>query len=193
MQTAKSGIRVLGIAESFVRGAKKSVFAGVVMRKDLITDGVSLSTATIGGYDATQAVTKIYRTLKRKDIHCIFLSGCIVSWFNVINIEEVRKATDIPVICVTYEDSEGIEDKIKHYFPEDDRRIQEYKRVGGRFSARLKTGYDVFLRTSGISVEEAEWLCNEFVKDGRVPEPLKVARLTARAALKFITGEGYSI
>ena len=59
MKTLKSGVRVLGIAESFVQGAKKSVLAGVVMRRDLIIDGAAFGYSTIGGMDATGTILEI--------------------------------------------------------------------------------------------------------------------------------------
>ncbi|MDD3978467.1 MAG: DUF99 family protein [Methanomicrobium sp.] len=189
MQTAKSGIRVLGIAESFTRSAKKSFFAGVVMRKDKIIDGVAFSTATVGGMDATDTVIDIFTKLSRKDLHCIMLSGCIVSWFNIIDIEEIHKITGFPVICVTYEDSEGIETKIKEYFPGDSDRLFKYKNTGIREKFQLKTGFNVYLRCSGISFKDAGWLCNAFTLQGKIPEPLRVAGLLAHASSDFIIFE----
>jgi endonuclease V-like protein UPF0215 family len=37
------------------------------------------------------------------------------------------------------------------------------------------------VRTWGIPEEEAKILCNAFTRDGKIPEPLRVARLIARA------------
>ncbi|MDD4126731.1 MAG: DUF99 family protein [Methanomicrobium sp.] len=193
MQTAKSGIRILGIAESFVRSAKKSVFAGVVMRKDLIIDGVSFSSATIGGTDATKTVLEIFEELCRKDIHCIMLSGCIVSWFNIIDIDEVHRKTGLPVICVTYEDSEGLEDDISRYFPGDEKRISDYRKTGIRIPFELKTGFNVYLRASGISFSDAGWLCNAYTFQGRIPEPLRVAGLMAKGAVNYCISEDFDL
>ncbi len=193
MQTAKSGIRVLGIAESFVKGAKKSVFAGIVMRRDLIVDGVSFNTATVGGLDANNAILKIYESLNRRDIHCIMLSGCIVSWFNIINVDEIHKITGLPVVCVTYEDSKGLEDKIEKHFPGDEKRLTEYKNLGKRDVFVLKNGYEIYLRRAGITYEDAGFLCNAFAGDGRSLEPLRVAGLAAFNAVKFLQSENYEI
>src|ERR687893_473013 len=62
----KKGIRVLGIAESFKKFAKKSILAGVVMRRDLIIDGMAYGTATIEGDDATNSIISMHRLLEKQ-------------------------------------------------------------------------------------------------------------------------------
>ena len=85
----KKGIRVLGIAESFRRDHEKSVLAGVVMRSDFIIDGFAFTRITVGGMDATEGIFRIFESLQRDDINLMMLNGCVISWFNIINIEEI--------------------------------------------------------------------------------------------------------
>lgn len=49
----KKGIRILGVAESFVESDSRSVLAGVVMRRDLVIDGLMFGQTTIKGNDST--------------------------------------------------------------------------------------------------------------------------------------------
>ena len=70
----KKGIRVLGVAESFVRDFPSSVLAGVVMRGDFYIDGISLSSATVGGMDATRGVIELFKGLARDDLNVIFIN-----------------------------------------------------------------------------------------------------------------------
>lgn len=180
----KPALRVLGIAESFVRSSPKSVVAGVVMRADLRIDGFSFARATVGGDDATEAVLKIYEDLDRSDVNALLLSGVAVSWFNIIDIVEVFERTGKPLVCLTYEESPGLEKYIREYFPRPEEKLQRYGRLGMREQLRLNTGYEIYVLTLGCSAEEARILLNKFTLDGRVPEPVRVARLAARAALK---------
>lgn len=184
MKTLKSGVRVLGIAESFVRGAKKSVLGGIVMRRDLVIDGTAFGFSTVGGMDATDGVMDIVNSLQRRDINYIMLSGCVISWFNIIDPEKLYSETGIPVIGVTYEDSEGLSDDIIHHFPGDNGRLAAYKKLGTRKKHILKTGYDLYLRSWGIDYNSASAVCDSFTKDGRIPEPLRVAGIVARAAMR---------
>ena len=86
--TEKKGIRVLGIAESFKKTRTCSTLAGIVMRRDLIIDGMVFGNATIEGNDSTQNILSMYRSLKRNDINCIMLDGLIISMYNIIDGKE---------------------------------------------------------------------------------------------------------
>ncbi|MEM4238039.1 MAG: DUF99 family protein, partial [Candidatus Nitrosocaldaceae archaeon] len=78
----KKGIRALGIAESFRKNHRYSVIAGVVMRSDLVIDGILFNYATIKGDDATSSIITLYERLKRNDINLIMLDGLIISMYN---------------------------------------------------------------------------------------------------------------
>jgi endonuclease V-like protein UPF0215 family len=183
MHVAKKGLRVLGIAESF-RGRERSVLAGVVMRRDLVIDGVGVGEATVGGMDATAAVIDLFFDFEREDVNLIMLSGCIIAWYNIVEPSEVHAATGVPVVVVTYEDSEGLEDEIAAHFPGDEARIAAYRRLGERLPLRLKNGYTAYIRSAGIDDDTAGRLVDAFTLEGRIPEPLRVARLAARAVMR---------
>jgi len=179
----KPGLRVLGIAESFVRSSPRSRLAGVVMRGDLRIDGLALSSITVSGDDATSGVLDIWRQLDRDDINAILLSGAVISWFNIIDIQQIFEVMKIPLACLTYEESPGLEKYIMEYFPEPDHKLSLYHRLGQREMISLRTGHFVYIRALGMDAGQARVLLNKFTLDGRVPEPLRVARLMARAAL----------
>ncbi len=181
----KPALRVLGVAESFIRARPESVLAGVVMRADLRVDGLAFARATVGGDDATKAVLKIYEDLDRSDVNAFLLSGVAVSWFNIIDISEVFEKTGKPLICLTYEESPGLEKYIREYFLQPEEKLRRYERLGERELLKLKTDYEVYVRVLGASADDARVLLNKFTLDGRVPEPVRVAKLAARAALKF--------
>ncbi len=184
----KSALRILGIAESFVRSCPRSRLAGVVMRADLRVDGMAFAGATVGGDDATEAVIRIYELLDRKDINALILSGAVISWFNIVDLQDVFDRIQKPLICLTYEESPGLEKYISEYFPESGDKLKRYKRLGQREIIRLKTGYDVYIRVLGATAEEGRVLLNKFTRDGRIPEPVRLARLAARAAMRADEG-----
>ena len=179
MHIPKKGLRAFGIAESY-SGRTFSTLAGVVMRKDLRIDGFSFGTVTVGGMDATDRILGMVRRLNRCDINLIMLSGCVIAWFNVLDPSRISQETGIPIICVSYEDSEGLEADIRHHFPGDDERVVAYRRLGERIPVTLHTGQTIFLRAWGMSPTDAMKLCNDFTHEGKIPEPLRVARLCSR-------------
>ncbi len=183
MHVAKSGLRALGIAESY-SGREQSTLAGVVMRKDLRIDGAAFARVTVGGSDATDAVIRIFTGLARRDINLLMISGSVIAWYNIIDPAAVQDATGLPVIIVTYEESEGLEEEIRRHFPDDDRRLAAYRRLGDRLPVLLHSGYTLFIRPYGISPGDAARVCNDFTHEGRVPEPVRVARLIARGVVR---------
>jgi len=182
----KPAFRVLGVSESFRPTlGDKSLLAGVVVRADLLVDGFAIGECTLGGMDATDSVIEMYRSLGRDDVNLIMLGGCIISLFNVIDLNRVAEETGLPLLCVTYNPSEGLSEVIKSRFPEDwEERLRVYESNGPREEISLKTGYTVHVRRLGISRRAAEVVLNRFTLSGRVPEPVRIARLLARALLK---------
>jgi endonuclease V-like protein UPF0215 family len=152
------------------------------MRKDLRIDGFIFSTVTVGGMDATASVLRMVKNLERSDINLIMLSGCVIAWFNIINPALIAHETGIPVICVTYEDSAGLIADIRYHFPDDTERISAYENLGERIAVELHTHQTLFIRAWGIDQRDAARLCNDFTLEGKIPEPLRVARLCARHA-----------
>ncbi|MGY5880294.1 MAG: DUF99 family protein [Candidatus Thorarchaeota archaeon] len=176
----KSGVRVLGIGESFNREDKKSIVAGVVMRGDFRIDGFSVCRPTVGGTDSTDSLISLFQRLERPDVRALMLGGSVISWFNIVDIVELHGATGVPVVSVTYNPSEGIEKYLKEYFPSDwEQRYQILERAGTRMEVTLKTGHEVYLSVSGLSKTRAKQLVDQFTLDGKIPEPIRVARIEA--------------
>ncbi len=184
LRLEKKGLRGLAIAESFTQNSKKSVLAGIVMRRDFVIDGFVFGSATISGDDATDEILKMYEKLGRPDISYVLISGIIISMYNMVDIKKISEKLQLPVIGVTYQDSPGIEDAIKHHFPDSyESKISEYKKLGQREKITLKTSYDVYIRNEGCTVEDVKHLLNELTMQGSLPEPLRVAQLLAKTLL----------
>ena len=177
----KSGIRAVGLAESFVKGERCSCMAGVVMRPDFFIDGFRFTFLTVGGMDSTEKIIKLVRSFKRNDIHVILLSGCVISWFNVVSLKNIHEKTGLPVICLTYNESEGLEKYFREYFPDSfQERIEVYKLNGERRRVRLKNGLEIYVRVEGLDLKQGLRVLNLFTRSGKKPEPIRVARIIAR-------------
>lgn len=178
----KPGIRALGVAESFIPGQTFSVLAGVVMRRDLVIDGVAFGKTSVGGDDATRAIVSLFRKFRRNDINILLVSGAILSLYNIVDSDELFKKTRVPVICLTYKETSGIEESIRRHFPAAaESKLAAYRRLGPRESLKLSTGHRVYVRVAGIGLPEAKKILEVFTLQGSYPEPVKVARLLARS------------
>ncbi|HKT22552.1 MAG TPA: DUF99 family protein [Nitrososphaerales archaeon] len=179
----KPGIRALGVAESFRQGQKSSVLAGVVMRSDHVIDGVAYGRTKVGGDDATDSIASLHRRLGRNDINLVMVSGAILSLYNIVDADRLSERTRLPVICLTYKETAGIEGSIRRHFPEGaEEKLRAYRRLGRRSGVRLRTGKKVFVRTAGLEKEETRKILDAFTLQGSIPEPVRVAKLLARAA-----------
>jgi endonuclease V-like protein UPF0215 family len=148
----KRGIRVLGVAESFEPGKKWSVLAGVVMRGDLVIDGFAAGKALVGGDDATSSIASLCRRLRRNDVNLLMVSGCILSLYNILDVDGLARRTGLPVICLTYRETSGIEDAIERHFPgRAEGKLAAYRRLGKRRRVALSSGHSVFVRSSAVS------------------------------------------
>jgi len=181
----KAGARALGFAESY--RAETSTLAGVVLRASRVTDGFVFSECTVGGSDATAAVRDAVARLDREDVRYCFVSGIAPAWFNVLDLRALAEATDLPVLSVTYEESPGLEDAIRRAFDDEDAvadRLATYRAQPERRPVEVNDE-TVYVRSVGIDDGEAADVLRAFSPEGGRPEPLRVARLAARAADEY--------
>ena len=180
----KPGIRTLGVAETFRQGSKKSVLAGVVMRSDFVVDGVALGKTSVGGDDATSSIASLHRRFHRNDINLVMVSGAILSLYNIIDVDQLASRVRLPVVCLTYKETAGIEGSIlRHFRTGADKKLEAYRKLGQRVGVRLRTGHRVYVRSAGIEAGELTRALDAFTLQGSVPEPVRVAKLVARASL----------
>jgi uncharacterized protein len=183
----KKGLRVFGVAESFRKFSIKSTLAGVVMRRDLIIDGAIFGTATLKGNDSTENILYMFKSLKRDDINCIMLGGLIISMYNIIDGQLIQNETGLPVIGITFEDSKGIESNIRYHFADSFQlKLDQYAKLGRRDQVTLKTGKSLFIRYWGLTPKTAIRILNSFTLQGSIPEPIRIAKLVARASAYMI-------
>lgn len=181
----KKGLRGLAIAESFKQDSKKSIFCGIVMRRDLVIDGFVFGGATIKGDDATESILKMYDELCRPDLNYLLISGSILSMYNIVDIKKIYDVLKIPVIALTYNDSLGIDDSIKFHFPNSfESKLELYSNLGKREKITINKNFDVFVRYEGCNLHDVSYLLDEMTLSGSYPEPLRVAQLLAKSLLQ---------
>ncbi len=183
--TSKEGVRALGVAESFKPGMVKSVLTGVVMRGDFVIDGIVFDTATIGGLDAAESVIRLFKRLNRNDVHIIIIDGCIISWYNIVDLEAISVETGLPAICISFEEPTGnVEMAIRKLFPNDaDKRLDVYRRLGKPREVVFPGGLRMYVRFVGIDYKAVRAVLKRFLREGKRPEPIRIARLIANAII----------
>jgi endonuclease V-like protein UPF0215 family len=176
----KPGTRALGVAESY-RG-DESTLAGCVVRADRVVDGFVFDSCSVGGTDATDSIRRLFDRLSRPDVQYLLLAGIAPAWFNVVDLHRLHEATDRPVLAVSFEASTGLGDAIREAFTGEARqhRLGTYRAQPPR--RPVDVDETLFVRTVGIDSEDATRVVREFTPEGGRPEPVRVARIAARAA-----------
>ena len=155
------------------------------MRVDLVIDGILWDKITIQGTDATDTIIKMVRRLARADCNAIMLRGSIIAGYNIIDLALLHKATSLPVISVTSEPQENLRDHLIHTFPNDWKgRWKIASQNGEAKSLSLETRKEVYVQWKGSEWSEVKGLIRRLTRFGGIPEPLRVARLLARALTK---------
>lgn len=181
MKRIKKGSRILGIAESFSREKGKSILVGIVYRIDGIIDGFTFVETTLGGMDSTDRIIELYNELGREDINFILISGVVISLYNVIDLHRIHYTLKLPVISITYEESEGLTEIFIRKFPRDwHHRLLIYYKNGDRSRIKLSNGYIIYIRSIGLEIDDAKRLLDKITFEGKYPEPIRIARLVAK-------------
>lgn len=175
----KPGIRGLGVAESHAPDSAFSVLAGVVMRNDGVVDGFAFGRMRVGGDDATHSVAGLAASLHRDDISYVMVWGTIMAGYNLVDVENVSSRLGVPVLGLSDASRRDVEATICARYPE---RLEGYRYMAPRQAIRLRTGSTVYARLAGCTVDQAAQLLNRVTRQGRIPEPVRTARLLAGAA-----------
>jgi len=180
----KPGVRALGVAESYRED--ESTLAGAVVRANRVVDDFAFGSCSVGGTDATAAISALWDRLDRPDVRFLLVAGVAPAWYNVVDLHTLADATGRPVLSVSFEESDGLSDAISEAFDgaERDRRLATYRAQPER--NRVECGDDhLFVRSVGVDAGRAAEAVRAFTPEGGRPEPLRVARLAARAGDDF--------
>lgn len=127
-------------------------------------------------------MTDLWRRLDRPDVRHVLVAGVALAWYNVVDLRALHEAVERPVVAVTFEESEGLEGPLRETFSGDALadRLAAYERLPDR--RPVDVGDDrLFVRSAGIDPDEAAAVVRAHTPEGGRPEPLRVARLAARA------------
>ena len=187
----KAGVRALGIAESYRGdrddGRNRSTLAGAVVRADSVLDGLAYEACTVGGTDATDAVVELLDELGRPDVRYVLLGAVAPAWYNLLDLSSIYEAADRPVLAVTFEASDGLEDGLREAFSgsELEARLETYRSLPERRELSVN-GETVYVRQVGLEPDAADEVVRAFTPAGGRPEPIRVAKVAARAADSYV-------
>ena len=178
----KKEIRVIGIDDSpFNKFDNSNVLVvGVIFRGGSFLDGILSTKVRVDGSNATKKLIEMINKCKfRPQLQCIFLDGIALGGFNVVDIAELNKKTNLPVIVV-----------IRHK-PD----IKTIKKTLIRINKKNKISLiekagkpikinNIYAQLKGISKEKAKKILDIVCTRSHIPEPIRVAHLIASGIIK---------
>ncbi len=159
------------------------------MRSDLIIDGIIYGETTVRGMDASDAIIAMICHLSRYDLNGILLHGSVIAGYNIVDLPRIHQKTNLPVISITKEPHEDLQTHLKSTFPLDWKTRWEIAcRNGPMQPLALNTKSTVFVQFVGCHWDTVKGVIQRLTQFGGVPEPIRIARLLARAIVNQQTG-----
>ncbi len=165
------------------RGSEFKTLLVAVLMKELQLQAVNLREITVDGTDATDALLNILTSLEQKP-EAVMLGGISYAGFNFIDPFRLQEEANLPSIILTTEkpNNQEVHAALQHHFPDWKMRWSIYRRVRS-FKPILANPKEnpIFMENVGLTAAEAERIVKQLTKIGRMPEPLRVARMIARS------------
>jgi endonuclease V-like protein UPF0215 family len=143
-------------------------------------ENVKVVKITVDGLDATK---KLAEALKRWKFDTIMLAGVSFAGFNLIDPTIIYEEFKKPVIIIsrTRPNNKAVKQALKRHFEDWEMRWKVFQKLGPIHKIIIKNGEaPLYAETIGANAKWASNIIGPLCFCGRVPEPLRVARLIAR-------------
>jgi len=160
----------------------KCFLIGVVYRGSKMFDGFCMDSLKRDGLDATEKIISCVKKLNRTDISYILLDGITYAGFNLVDIEQLYKETNLPVIAFIskYPNLEKIEQALRKHFNDHERRLRIIQKAGKIHKLNL-FGHTRYFQCYGLSVKRAKLVLKKSCLNSPIPEALRVANIIAKS------------
>jgi endonuclease V-like protein UPF0215 family len=186
----KPQIRILGIDDSpFKFHDKKTTVIGVVMRIPSYIEAVLKTEVEVDGNDACEKLEGMINSSRYKEqLKLVMLDGVALGGFNVIDIEEMYRKIDLPIVTITREkpNLKAMEAALKEHFKDWKKRF-DIVRKGELVMVKTKHK-PIFVKFIGIDLDEVKTIIELSTVRGALPEAIRVAHLIASGVA---VGESY--
>lgn len=155
----------------------KALLIGVVM-DGLKVEDILIETVEVDGLDATDKALSLISKADVLDL--ILLHGIPYAGFNLIDARRLYEETSYPVLCVLDRkpDMQRVKKALERKFPDWQKRLQTLEKT-----TPIEIYLDdvkLFVAVQGLTLSEACRLLQETIVLGKIPEPLRVAKLIAK-------------
>ena len=138
----------------------------------------------IDGTDATDRILALLGSSPFLDgVRAVLLDGIAVGGFNLIDLDRLYEGLQRPIVTITRHapDFAAIRAALRKYFPRDAAMRWRLVRAHALFRLPMPEGNPLRVSAVGCTRAEASAIVRRTTVRGNLPEPLRLARLVARA------------
>ena len=153
---------------------------GVVTTDDLI-ERFFVDRIRVDGKDAAHRIASFARRIRRADL--IILPSISLGGFNVVNPYELHKETRLPILIANpmRPNVRGVRRALRRHFADWRERVHVFDLMGSPSVLRLTREGQIYFHCVGLPRSKAARILRSLVHFGKKPEPLRIARIVARA------------
>jgi uncharacterized protein len=179
---------VVGLDDGpFLRSARRAALVAVIFSAPNYVEGILRTTVSIDGTDATDRILSLLGGSPFLDgVRAVLLDGIAVGGFNLIDLDRLHAGLHRPIVTVTRRapDFSAIHAALRKYFPRDAAARWRLIRAHSLFRLSTPEGNPLRISAVGCTRAEASLIVRRTTVRGNLPEPLRLARLIARALVR---------
>jgi len=149
-----------------------------LVRMDGRLEGVSRTSIEIDGNDSTAAISDeiLNRYIERSNY--VMLPGITFGGLNFCDIAEINNSTGLPVVSLIRHkpDLDAIKHAVEDHTHDPQNRIAILERTE-IIGLTIGDSYTIYANLAGINAKEAELLVRKSTLLGKMPEPLRIAKM----------------
>lgn len=176
---------------SFRKGVDRRVPSAFLFAEGIRPKRLIVKWVEVDGLDATERLKEAIREGEMKE--GIVIAGSVpIAGFNLIDAREVLREFGLPTVFVLRErpDKDAVRSALMRHFKDWGRRLEVIEAAGPVVEVVLAEGERIFIEAVGIGEAEAKKIVEGLTIFGKLPEPLRIARMVARQLSRVIRSSG---
>jgi len=136
----------------------------------------------VDGLDVTDRILEVAYPLRR-GISAVLLHGLPYAGFNIVDAPRLSRELKRPVVAVLSAEPrpQAVQAALQRHFSDWEQRVQLLQAAGAPMPLELSPSSVVYFQAVGVDPAWGEALIRSLVVFGKIPEPLRIARLIADA------------
>lgn len=179
----RRNLRIVGVDDGAFPAHKNithhTVLAAVLFQNSRIL-AVRVGRIQVDGNDANKVLTSILESLR---FDAVMLSGISFGGFNLVDIAELARSTQKPVIAITGErpDNAAVRRALRKHFRDWEERLRKVRSAGPLYAFKpIPQEPKLYFEVKGASPSFARRAIASTATISRLPEPIRVAGILAR-------------